>query len=232
MRWGRDRRATAAGRASGALAGFYDVPAPDAATGLAELPLLAVDVETTGLDPRKDRLLSIGWVPVDGRQVVLAGAREVVLTGQTGPAGVGQSATLHGLTDDTLAGGMQPEQALTELLDALAGRALLAHFADMETGFLSVACRRIFGARLEVPVVDTLELERRHMERMATLPRGEDLRLPRVRTRYGLPEYRSHRAVTDAQACAELYLALTTPEEGRQGRQGRRGYRTLGSMQL
>lgn len=224
MRWGRDRRATAAAKASGALDNFYRTPAPDAVTGLADLRLLAVDVETTGLDPRRDRLLSIGWVPVDGRHITLAGARELVLAGQTGPAGVGQSATLHGLTDDALAGGVPVDEALDELLTALSGRALLAHFADIETGFLSVACRRAFGARLEVPTVDTLELERRHMERMATLPRGEDLRLPRVRSRYGLPDYRSHRAVTDAQACAELYLALTEPEPGR------REYRTLGEL--
>jgi DNA polymerase-3 subunit epsilon len=226
MRWGRDPRVKAAEKATGALADFYRVPAPDAATELAELPLLAVDVETTGLNPRTDRLLSVGWVPVDGRSVSLAGATETVIADQAGPAGVGESATLHGLTDDELAGGVPAQEALTALLDAMSGRVLLAHFADIESGFLSVACRRLFGARLEVPVVDTLELERRHMERMATLPRGEDLRLPRVRARYGLPDYRSHRAVTDALACAELYLALTEPEEGRAE------YRTLGSLDM
>lgn len=47
------------------------------------------------------------------------------------------------------------------------------------------------------------------MERMGTYPRGEDLRLPRVRQRYNLPTYANHNALTDAVACAELYLALT-----------------------
>jgi DNA polymerase-3 subunit epsilon len=46
------------------------------------------------------------------------------------------------------------------------------------------------------------------MERMSTYPRGEDLRLPRVRSRYELPAYRSHDALTDALACAELYIAM------------------------
>ncbi|WP_286204536.1 CBS domain-containing protein [Corynebacterium afermentans] len=58
-------------------------------------------------------------------------------------------------------------------------------------------------------VVDTFAMERRHMERMGTYPRGEDLRLPRVRQRYNLPMYANHNALTDAVACAELYLALT-----------------------
>lgn len=208
---------------SGPLADFRCVAPPASGTALVDLPLLAVDVETTGLNPGKDRLLSIGWVPVDGRTIVLAGAGEVILRDTTG---VGESATLHGLTDDMLAAGSPAVDALTEFLTALQGRAMLAHFAVMESGFLTAACRREFGAGLTVPVVDTFDLERRHMERMGTYPRGEDLRLARVRERYGLPYYRSHRASTDALACAELYLALTA------GGEGRRRFTTLKSTQV
>lgn len=200
---------------------------PAADTPLDGVPLLAVDVETTGLDPRKDRLLSVGWVPVDGRTVDLSGAGEVVLSGTvTDAGGVGESATLHGLTDDALAAGIPAAEALQGFLAALEGRALLAHFAVMETGFLGAACRAELGVRLDVPVVDTLDLERRHMERMGTYPRGEDLRLARVRTRYGLPYYGNHRASTDALACAELYLALTA------GGEGARTFTTLRSTQV
>lgn len=212
-----------AGRATGALAAFNAVASPSAGTPLDELPLLAVDVETTGLDPKKDRLLSIGWVPVNGRGIDLSGAGEVIVHDTTG---VGDSATLHGLTDDALAAGVPVAEALTEFLTALRGRAMLAHFAVMETGFLSLACRAEFGAGLEVPAVDTFELERRHMERMGTYPRGEDLRLARVRERYALPYYRNHRASTDALACAELYLAQTA------GGEGMRRFTNLKSLQV
>lgn len=202
-----------------------DPPGPD--TPLDSLPLLAVDVETTGLNPRKDRLLSIGWVPLDGRVIDLSGAREVVLRDTVeASSGVGESATLHGLTDDAVAAGVPAGEALERFLDALRGRAMLAHFAVMEIGFISAVSRRERGASLDVPVVDTLDLERRHMERMGTYPRGEDLRLARVRQRYGLPHYGNHRAVTDALACAELYLALTA------GGEGARKFTTLRSTQV
>ncbi|MGO1949837.1 MAG: exonuclease domain-containing protein [Mycobacteriaceae bacterium] len=241
MSWGRRRRfdravSRAAGNATGPLADFYAVPFPGDRTRLADLPLLAVDVETTGLDPSNERLLSIGWVPVDGKVIDLAGATEIVLGEPAGEDtdddGVGESATVHGLTDDDVAGGAAPADALGRLLEAMAGRAMLVHFEPMETGFLSAACQHLFGAKLEVPVVDTLALERRRMERRSTMPRGEDLRLPRVRERYGLPVYHSHRAVTDALACAELYLAITAPEsvpDREHAPQSR--YSTLGSLQ-
>jgi DNA polymerase-3 subunit epsilon len=203
-------------RATGALADFYEVPSPPSgSTQLDELPVLAVDVEATGLDLASDRLLSIGWVPMDGRRIVLSGAREVVISAVDDGDGVGQSATVHGLTDDMVDAGIPVADALAELLDALKGRAMLAHFATIEEDFLSAACRSAFGAGLVVPTLDTYALARRRMERESVHPRGEDLRLPRLRDRYGLPSYPPHRAVTDALACAELFLAMTSPANGR-----------------
>lgn len=193
-------------KATGPLQEFYLVDPPHEQTPIDELSLLAVDVETTGLKPDKHDLVSIGWVPVNGRSIDLSGAGYVVLRGTEGFS-VGSSATIHHLTDDEIAAGVPAEEALAQFLRALEGRALLAHFAAMETGFLSAGMRRHFGAPLEVPVVDTFGIERRHMERMGTYPRGEDLRLARVRHRYGLPAYGNHNALTDALACAEVYLA-------------------------
>ncbi|MGG5257890.1 exonuclease domain-containing protein [Phycicoccus avicenniae] len=191
--------------APGPLHDLLDGPVPARDTPLDELPLLAVDIETTGLDARHDRVLSVGWVPVDGGRVVLAGAGGGIVS----DAGeVGRSATVHGLTDDALVGGAPLETVLAALLGALAGRVLLAHFARIETGFLGAACERFWGADLPVEVVDTFELERRALGGgwdAASDPAA--LRLWAARARYGLPVYRAHEALTDALACAELYLA-------------------------
>ncbi len=194
----------------GPLRDYLEVPLPAPATPVDDLALLAVDIETTGVDPRTDRVLSIGWIPVDGRAITLAGGRRVVVRDG---AAVGRSATVHGLTDDVLASGRPVEEAVGELLHDLAGRALLAHFAGIETGFLSQACKSIWGAGLPCAVVDTMVLERRALGGRAHVPHwgGEvepgALRLWAARERRGLPVYRAHEALTDALACAELYLA-------------------------
>ena len=209
--FGLSRRERALKKATGALAEFYQVLQPSPRAPLADLPMLAVDVETTGLSPRDDRLLSIGWVPIDGGTITLAGAGHVVLQQRDGTS-VGESATIHGLTDDAVRAGTPAAEAVTGLLHALQGRVMVVHYATMEQGFLSAACAQHFGAELHVPIVDTFAVERRHMERMGTYPRGEDLRLARVRQRYGLPQ--NHNALTDALACAELYLALAAASRG------------------
>jgi DNA polymerase-3 subunit epsilon len=189
----------------GPLRDYLAQPFPAEDTPLDDLPLLAIDLETTGLDPARDRVLSVGFVPVDGRRIDLAGARHVVVRDD---AGVGQSATVHGLTDDVVAAGEPLEKVVAEVLDALRGRALLAHFARIETGFLDAACRRHWGVGMPCVVVDTLELERReHANPWGPPADVGGLRLFRARERRGLPQYKAHHALVDALACGELYLA-------------------------
>ena len=199
-------RVRALGRVGpGPLRDYLETPLPGLDTPLADLGLLAVDIETTGLDPRRDRVLSIGWLPVDGGRVVLGGAGRVVVHDVEG---VGQSATVHGLTDDELAGGVPIEDAVARLLAALTGRVLLAHFARIETEFLAAVCEKAWGAALPCVAVDTFELERRAVAGgWGSEPVSGSLRLWTARERRGLPVYRAHEALTDALACAELYLA-------------------------
>ncbi|WP_203568625.1 exonuclease domain-containing protein [Aestuariimicrobium ganziense] len=181
------------------------VPAPE--TPVADLRLLAIDLETTGLDPASDRLLSVGFVEVDGDEVVVGSARHVVIR-QDQEGSVGDSATIHGLTDDALGQGRSEQEAVTTTLAALAGRVLLAHHADVEVGFLSAACRRLWGAEPLFEVVDTMQLQYRLLsrERDTDPPRGA-LRLWGACDQYNLPRHAAHNALSDALSCAELYLA-------------------------
>ena len=198
------RRARAAARASGALADFYRVPVQPPDTPASELRLLALDIETTGLDPRRDTVVSVGWVPVDGDTIRLGGAGHLVLATD---AEVGQSAVFHGITDDQVAAGTPVAEAVDRVLEVLAGRVMLVHFATIETRFLSLLCERLHGAPLVTPVVDTLALHDRLINRgFDDEARAGELRLWNARRRYGLPRYPAHGALTDALACAELYL--------------------------
>jgi DNA polymerase-3 subunit epsilon len=192
--------------AEGPLRDYLATPLPDPATDVRDLPLLAVDLETTGLHPTRDHVLSIGWVPVDGLSIDLSRARRAVVKPPPGVE-VGQSAAIHGLTDDDIAGGVPIEDVLPALLTALQGRVLLAHYTDIEERFLSAACERTYGQRMPVARIDTLELHRRLIVGWGQEPMRIALRLWTARERYGLPVYRAHEALIDAIACAELFLA-------------------------
>lgn len=175
---------------------------PDDRTTVDELRLLAVDLETTGLSPASDRVLAVGWVPVDGNRIDLSGAcRRVVRHDDPGDA-----VTIHGLTHDDLEEGRPLAEVLAELRGALTGRALLAHHAAFDLAFLEAAFRAVGEEPVRPPDVCTLDLQRRLLERLGEVPPGA-LRLWRARERHGLPRARAHDALGDALACAELYLA-------------------------
>lgn len=176
---------------------------PEGRTPVTELGLLALDVETTGIRPGRDVLLAVGWVPVDGTRIRLGGARRFVVRHDD----PGDAVTIHGLTHDDLDSGAPLAEVLSALREALAGRALLAHHAPFDLGFLATAHRAVGQHPLRVPVVCTLDLQRRLLTRGGgAIPKGA-LRLWTARARYGLPRVPAHDALGDALACAELYLA-------------------------
>ena len=166
---------------------------------------LAVDLETTGRDPGTDEIVSAGWVELHGAVIQLGTARRrLVRPSRAMPE---RSAVIHAITDDEAAGGEPIESVLAELLEALAGRVLIAHYTPTELGFLDAACRRAFGVGLLVPAVDTLHLARQCCARRGSRPARGELRLDALREHYGLPPHAIHDALGDALAAAELFLA-------------------------
>lgn len=193
------------------LAALLENRLPAASTRFRELELLCLDVETTGLDARRDEILSLGWVIVREGRVDLSTASSLLVRPTTV---VGDSATIHGLTDSAVAEGGSLPAILEQLLDKLANRVLVVHHAGLDKALLDRECRHRYGAPLLVPVIDTLAVETRSRQRRQVTTTGAALSLAALRTAYGLPRYGAHDALTDALATAELLLAMVARRGG------------------
>ncbi|MEL6443621.1 MAG: exonuclease domain-containing protein [Bacteroidota bacterium] len=193
----------------GPMRAFLDAPPPDPRTPLGEVELLSLDLETTGLDPKRDAILSVGSVPVAGGAVKVGQSAHVLVRADRS---VAQSATVHGLLDCDVEEGISLEDALAHVLERLAGRVLLAHHAVFDHGCLDHACRVVYGVPLLVPTVDTLAIARRRHHARAHQHHGtaapDAFRLATLREAHGLPAYHAHNALSDALATAELFLAM------------------------
>lgn len=205
--FGRDfrRRRLLARAPAGPLRDYLATPFPSPDTPSSKLAYLALDLETTGGDPRRDEIVSFGWVCMDGDRIDLASTRHriVQLRGEMS----GESAAIHGITDDQCQSGCSLESALDELLAALAGRVMIAHHAETELGFVGRACETVYGGRILIPTVDTLRIAIRAETRRNQTPQRGALRLSTLRQKYNLPRHHTHNALSDALATAELYLA-------------------------
>jgi len=171
----------------------------------------ALDLETSGLDARRNHVVSVGMVPVRGG-TVRWGERFYSLVRPTSFARLDDAAiTVHHIVPQELHRAPLPADVLPQVAARLGDAVLLLHHAPLDLAFL----RRGFAAHdlpwPEPPVVDTrlliarLEDRLRRIEPHARpLPRG----LADVRELLGLPAYETHHALTDALATAELFLAL------------------------
>jgi len=179
---------------------------------LGETPLVALDIETTGLDPRRHSIVSIGVVPFTLDRINFSQRRHWLLKPRFQLQE--QSVTFHRITHSALADAPDLTVVLEEVLASMAGRLPVVHYRNVERGFLESALRFRLGEGLQFPVIDTMELEAR-IYRQSVLARlrrwlgGQpvSIRLHESRTRYGLPTYQPHHAVIDALATAELLQA-------------------------
>ncbi len=204
-RWWR-RRAGA-----GAFAELLDSELPSRRTAFEDLELVCLDIETTGLDAETADILSVGWVVIRRNRADLSTAAHYLVRP---PGAVGDSATVHGITDSQAEAGGDIRNVMEQVASALSGRCLVVHHAPLDKSLLDRESHRCFGAPLPVRVIDTLAMERRRRQRAHHLDAGESLRLPDLRQAYGLPWYGGHDALADALATAELLLAMVARHGG------------------
>ena len=172
---------------------------------IAETPLIAVDLELTGLDAAKDQIISVGWTLVDGGRIQIGSNRHVLVNAdQT----VGASAAIHELMDSEVSSGVDLVCALEPLFEAAAGRVWVFHHAGLDVAFLQKACQQWAGMAPPFVVLDTMQIELGLRKRRDQLVQQGDLQLGQLRSTYHLPRYTAHNALIDAFATAELLLAI------------------------
>lgn len=186
---------------------YCQTPRPSRNWDYRDVSYVALDFETTGLNAKHDQILSLGWVVIHGNRIALATAEHHVI--RIDRAIPPTSAVIHQITDDQAARGELLTSALEALLPVLAGRVLIAHYADIERDFLRMACRRLYHKRLPLPyIIDTQLLAQARLERHHIVYMASDLRLYALAARYHLPRLMAHHALNDALLTAELFLAL------------------------
>jgi DNA polymerase-3 subunit epsilon len=173
--------------------------------------MLSVDMEMTGLNPKKNEVISIGWVPIVDGEIILSDARLIMVKAE---GGVGDSATIHGIHDRHLIDAMPLNLALEQLILAMEGRVLVAHHGALDIAFIQQAVKKLYGHRLPFDLVDTLLIEAKRLHRMGEHYDKQLLRLYACCERYGLPPLAAHNALSDALATAQLLLAQAAAMSG------------------
>lgn len=181
-------------------AGLVDECSGDA--GVSELPIVAIDTETTGREPDTDRVVEVACVVWRGGRVASRHAW-LVNPGRPIPK---ESFDVHGISDDEVADKPSFAEIAHEMLAALEGAVPLAYNAEFDRAFLNAelargsvrnespppACRK--GVEWLDPLIWARELYK--MEKGKSL--GE------MCGRLGIEIGQAHRATDDAEAALQV----------------------------
>ncbi len=163
---------------------------------------VVLDLETTGLNLNKDRVLSIGAVVIEDGAIDFSQQFERTL--QCADMKVAPSVLIHGLGPSAVAAGSDPAQALIEFMEFVGDSPMLAFHAPFDQHMLGRALKDHLGYKLQHTFLDVADIA--------------PLLCPQARIReaglddwidwFKLQVQERHHASADALATAELALIL------------------------
>lgn len=158
-----------------------------------EQEICVLDVETTGYDPSRDRLVEVAAAIMRGPEIV---DRYSTLVDPLVPVPV-EITKLTGITDDMVAGAPSAEAAVSALVDFIGDRDIVAHNAGFDRAFIE---RTIGAGRLRGNWLDSLVFVR------IGLPRLRSHRLSDLAAAF-VPDCteRAHRAAEDVEALCRIW---------------------------
>src|SRR5664279_5246154 len=194
LEWGREKLGWASGT---------DVPIP-------ELRFTVLDTELTGLDERRDDIVSIGALHMQGGRIELGHAFQELVN----PRAVldGRSVVIHGLTPSQLEAMPPIEGVLTAFIEYAAGTVLVGHCLSLDLAFLNRDAQRLKVAPLRNAAIDTLSLygwlRQRSAAHSAFSLDQPGLSLFDLAAAFEIPVKKAHTAIGDAFVTAQLFQRL------------------------
>ena len=167
---------------------------------------VVLDSETTGLNPRTDRLITIGAVAVCDGDIILDDAFDALLkVGENTPA-----VTVHGVTRDEARAGLDEPEALERFLGYLRDGVIVGHHIGHDIGTLDAGYERHWGFQLTNRSLDTMDLTL-HLERDGAFQGRPPIRhftLDSLCEMCGVAPHDRHTASGDAFLTAQVFLRL------------------------
>lgn len=169
---------------------------------LREQRWVVLDLETTGLNLNKDRVLSIGAVVIEDGAIDFAQQFERTL--QCRELKISPSVLIHGLAPSAIAAGSDPAEALLDLMEFIGDSPVLAFHAPFDQHMLGRALKAHLGHKLQHVFLDVADIAPLVCPQAQIREAGLDDWIEWFK----LEVFERHNASADALATAELALIL------------------------
>lgn len=176
------------------------------ATPVDQVRFIVLDSETTGLDPRKDRIITIGAIAVIDGDVVLDDVYEALLKVEYNSSAV----TVHGVTREESLDGLDEPVALEQFRAYLGDGVIVGHHIGHDVDTFNAGYQRQGGQHMPNRSLDTMALALR-LEADGVFAGEEPFRsfsLDELCDRFGVVPHDRHTAPGDAFMTALVFQRL------------------------
>ena len=175
-------------------------------TPIDRVRFVVLDSETTGLDPRTDRIITIGAVAVEAGDLVLGDTfHSLIRVSHNTPA-----VTVHGVTRDASRKGVEEATALEAFLEYLRDGVIVGHHIGHDVATFNAGYERHWGVQMLNRSLDTMELALL-LERdgaFAGQPAIRHFTLDSLCERFGVIPHDRHTATGDAFITGQVFQRL------------------------
>ncbi|TAL23025.1 MAG: 3'-5' exonuclease [Nitrospirae bacterium] len=177
---------------------------------LTEGRYVVVDTELTGLDEKKDSIVSIGAVRMTGGRIDLSDTFHKLINPET--ALTAESIIIHGIMPSEVIAEPCIDSVLMEFSQFCGTDVIVGHFVSIDMSFINREMKRITGLPMQNPVLDTFTIYEWIRKRGAignksdvALPLMRDPKLYKIARYFEIPFNGGHDAAIDSFITAQIF---------------------------
>ncbi len=168
---------------------------------------VAFDCETTGLNPKKDEIISIGAVKIRGNRILTSQKFEVIVkpTNQIDK----ESIKVHHIRNCDVQNGISAKEALKSFLEFIGNRPLVGYYLEFDVAMINKYMREFLGTKLPN---EQIEVSALYFDKKNDVfgSKNVDLRFDSIMKELKLPIFGQHSAYYDALMTALIFVKLKT----------------------
>lgn len=167
--------------------------------------VVVFDTETTGLNTKKDAVLSIGAVRIKDDRILTSQSFEVFLK-PSREISV-ESIKIHHIRPCDLEQALEPLEGVQKFLEFIGNRPLVGYYLEFDMAMMNRLIKPWLGVALPNKQIEVSGLY--FDKKIALIPQGNvDLRFDTILRNLNIPKMGQHNALNDAIMTAMVYLKL------------------------
>jgi DNA polymerase III subunit epsilon len=174
---------------------------------ITETSYVVIDTELTGLNERKDSIISIGAVKMIGTRIDLSRTFHKLIKPET--RFKPESVVIHGITPSDVSEKPNIDYVIADFLEFCGDDVLIGHCVSIDLSFINRDMKRIVNDRIRNPVIDTLiiyEWIRKRMPSHSCFPPGDKSSgLYEMAKCFDITVRGAHDALVDAFITAQIF---------------------------